>query len=183
MRVSAGYWTALDLAENLGAFWSPGTGWTPEFVHCDENMDIARREIDIGIRNSRPAQPWLAGRKVGRVTFAVYGRDESVDGWIGLASDARLTPSARWIAETHRDAVVARVNAPHIALALAQRGVGRTVLPTFAGDARPGLVRLSPPIEALETDQWLVAHHDGRHTSAVRTALDALGPYLAGRAP
>ena len=57
-------------------------------------------------------------------------------------------------------------------------GLGRAVLPTFAGDAVAEVARQGPPIAALRTEQWLVSHHDHRHHPPVRAALEALAPVL-----
>ncbi|MEO1577782.1 MAG: LysR family transcriptional regulator [Pseudomonadota bacterium] len=181
VRISAGTWTARDLAENVAAYWTPGQTWLPEFVHCEEMMDIARREIDIGIRNARPTQPWLAGRRVGTVQFAVYGAGPEVTGWIGPAHGMTITPSVKWMLDTHGDAIVTKANCPQIAYALAVAGIGRVVLPTFMGGRLPGLMRLSEDIDALTSGQWLISHQDGRNEPAVRAALDALAEYLTRR--
>lgn len=180
VRISAGTWTAVSLARNLRRFWTPDALWVPEFLHCNVDMDIARREIDIGIRNRRPDQPWLAGRRTGTIEFAVYGRDAQVTDWIGLTGDVENTPSSRWVRQHHGDRIVTTANDPQLALDLAEAGVGRMVLPTFVvPDAVPTLQRLSPPIAELTAEEWLVAHHEGRFEPGVREALDALAGFLA----
>jgi DNA-binding transcriptional LysR family regulator len=58
-------------------------------------------------------------------------------------------------------------------------GAGLTVLPCFAGDSDPRLVRIvAAPIPELETEQWLVSHHEERHTREVRTVLDRTAKLL-----
>ena len=179
VRLSAGSWTSLYLADHLHGFWQPGAVWLPEFVFCNQDMDIARRDVDIGIRNRRPAQPWLAGRKTRQVTYAAYGRDGQTTGWIGANQDAIVTPSLAWVAHEHGGEIVTGVNDPRLGLSLAQQGVGRIVLPCFAGDIMPGLRRLSPPIAALEHEEWLVSHQDTRHDPPIRAALDAIAAFLS----
>jgi len=181
VRISAGTWTARDLAENVAAYWTPGQNWLPEFVHCEEMMDIARREIDVGVRNVRPTQPWLAGQRVGTVHFAVYGVGPEVSGWIGPAHGMTITPSMRWLIDHCGDAFATKANCPQIACALALAGIGKVVLPTFMGDTMSGLMRLSDDIEELTSGQWLISHQDGRNEPAVRAALDALAEYLSKR--
>lgn len=181
VRISAGTWTATDLAQNVTAFWQPTAGWTPDFVTCDTDLDIARRQVDIGIRNRQPEQPWIARRQIGWVDYAIYGTDASVAGWIGPSQDAATTPSARWIIEHHGPQIVARANMPMLAARLALAGIGRVVLPTFIAAHWPGLVALSDPIPELRSAQWLASHHDARDTPAIRAALDAIGAYLERR--
>lgn len=178
VRISAGTWTALHLASSLRAYWSPGAVWIPEFVHCDLRMDLARREIDIGVRNGRPDQPWLAGQRTGWVAYAAYGVSEEVTGWIAPSDDAATTPSGRWVLAHHAAEVVTRTNTPRLAAEMARAGVGRVVLPTFVGDRMAPLLRLSEPIAELASEEWLVCHQDGRHEPAVRAALDAVAGWL-----
>ncbi len=178
VRISAGTWTAMMLAQHLDDFWKPECDWVPEFLQCELDMDIARREIDIGIRNRRPDQPWLAGRQTAQVHFAVYGRSADVPGWIGAAGDRAATPSARWIEAHYSDDIVTRANEAQLGMAMAQAGVGRIVLPTFIGEKASDLIRLSDPIEDLNSEQWLVCHHEGRHDPAIRQALTALARFL-----
>ncbi len=180
VRISAGTWTALHLAANLPAFWQPDAPWVPEFLHCNRDMDIARREIDIGIRNRRPEQPWLAGRRTGAVRYAVYARDADVTGWIGASEDAAATRSADWVRRHHGASVVTTANDPRLALAMAEAGMGRILIPCFAGDGIAGLVRVSDPVEEMESEEWLVCHHDARHEPGVRAALDAIAGFLTG---
>lgn len=178
VRLTAGTWTSLYLAENLGRYWTPDAPWLPEFVFCNRDMDIARRDVDIGLRNRRPDQPWLAGRRTRQIDYAAYGRDPGVTGWIGASHDAVPTPSLRWLAQHHGTDIVTGVNDPHLALSLARGGVGRIVMPCFAGDALSGLQRLSDPIPDLRTEEWLVSHQDTRHETAIRAALDSIAAFL-----
>ena len=178
VRITAGLWTARFLARNVDALWRPEAPWVPEFVASNANLDIARREADIGIRNRRPEQSWLAGRRTARIAFAVYSATGGGPGYIATSGATGATPSERWLLEHHGDEVVTTANDARVALDLALAGVGRIVMPVFAGDAEPGLTRIGPPIDALVGEEWLVCHHDGRHDPPVRAALDALGALL-----
>ncbi|MEM9798621.1 MAG: LysR family transcriptional regulator [Pseudomonadota bacterium] len=179
VRLSAGTWTAQALAGSVSDYWTAEAIWIPEFVHCDRDLDIARREVDIGIRNRRPDQPWLAGRRTARVRYAAYGLPEA-QGWIGTSYDAAQTPSARWLAATHGAEIVTTTNDPRWALALARAGIGAVVLPMFIGEASD-LPRRGAPIADLEHEEWLVSHHEARHDAPIRAALDALGTFLSRR--
>ena len=52
----------------------------PEFLACNANVDIARREADIGVRNRRPEQGWLAGQRPGVMTGFRVWTDEILAG-------------------------------------------------------------------------------------------------------
>lgn len=178
VRISAGTWTVYDLARNIGSYWDAQANWLPEFVSSEAELDIARREIDIGIRGARPTQAWLAGQPVARIQFAAYACDPDVTGWIGPAHGAPDVASNRWIMRQHADAIVTKANSSLLRAELARAGIGRIVLPTFIGDDLDGLVRVSDPIEELASTQWLISHQDGRHEPAVRAALNALAGYM-----
>ena len=175
VRISAGTWTSWFLARHIGALWSPEEAWTIDFVAANARLDIARGQADIGVRNRRPEEPWLAGRRTGDVAFAVYGRrgDGPGDRWIGVTGDGAVTPSARWVADRHAAAIVARGNDPRLILDLLRRGVGRAVLPCFVGDADPELERLQE-VEELRHQQWLVLHQDERRHPAVRAVIERI---------
>jgi len=175
VRISAGTWTSWFLARHIDALWSPDEPWSIDFVAANARLDIARGQADIGIRNRRPEEPWLAGRRTGDVAFAVYGRRAAAlgDRWIGVTGDGAVTPSARWVAERHAAATVMRGNDPRLILDLLRRGVGRAVLPCFAGDSEPELERLQQ-VEELRHQQWLVLHNDERRHPAVRAVIERI---------
>jgi DNA-binding transcriptional LysR family regulator len=178
VRISSGTWTSAYLVHHLTDHWTPDAVWSPEFVSSNLDLDIERREVDVGVRNRRPTHPWLAGRRTNTVEHATYAQHAGITGWIGPSDDTLRLPSEAWTVAHHASELIAAANDPQIRLGLARAGVGRVVLPTFAGDAEPGLIRVSPNIEALTTEEWLVCHQDTRHDPAIRAALDALTAIL-----
>jgi DNA-binding transcriptional LysR family regulator len=181
VRITAGSFTSRMLARGIGAVWAPGDGWMPEFLASNATVDIARREADIGIRNRRPDQPWLAGRRTGEVSYAIYAASPGATGYVALAEGIATTPSQRWLTANHAGEIVTTASDARLMLDLARAGFGRIVLPTFAGDGEPGLTRISGPIDGLGHEEWLVSHHDARHDPPVRRALDAVHRLLTGR--
>jgi DNA-binding transcriptional LysR family regulator len=182
VRISAGIWTSRFLARRIGEVRDQGADWVPEFLASNAQVDIARREADIGIRSRRPDRPWLAGRRTGEVRYAFYARAASVTGCVALAAEAAAaTPSQRWLRDRHGDAIVMVASDMRLLLDLALGGAGRVLLPCFAGDAEPGLARVSPDIADLAHEEWLVSHHEARHDAPIRKALDALHRLLSAR--
>jgi DNA-binding transcriptional LysR family regulator len=174
VRITAGFWTSRYLARDIRSVWSPEASWIPEFLASNANVDIARREADIGIRNRRPEQAWLAGRRTVELRYAAYATDVSVTGYVTLPEGAATTPSERWVRAHHAAEIVTTASDARLVLDLALAGVGRIVLPCFAGDAEETLHRVTPPIEDLTHEEWLVCHHEARHDTPVRQALDAI---------
>ncbi|MCX5514724.1 LysR family transcriptional regulator [Kaistia algarum] len=176
VRLSAGAWMTHFLASDIGSIWTAADPWTLEFVTANARLDIGRRAADIGIRNRRPEEPWLAGRRVGVVAFCAYRRRQSgaeaALPWIGLTGEATITPSAQWLASHHSDAVAIRANDPRTLLDLVRQGVGQAILPCLVGDRATDLERGGELIEALASEQWLVTHHDERHHPAIRATAE-----------
>ncbi len=182
VRITAGTWTSAWLARHIDGFWQSGAGWVPEFVSSNVVLDISRREADIGFRNRRPEQGWLAGRRLRRIDYAEFGRDDAVRGYVTQSVGAVGTPSTRWVHAERSGEIVTTVSDMRLAVELARAGVARVVLPVFAAEGISGLSRLSEPIEVLSHEEWLVTHHEARHDVPVRRALDALTRFVTGKA-
>ncbi|MCD7058717.1 LysR family transcriptional regulator [Pelagibacterium xiamenense] len=186
IRVSAGNWTTDFLARHIRSLWRPGEP-AIEFVAANARIDIGHRAADIGVRNARPEDTALAGRRIGSVAYALYGAvDLDADAEtavVGLSGDTSTTPSARWLSATHGRRIVLKGNSVYAVRELVAEGAGISVLPCFAGDADPRLKRASELIDALTTEQWLVAHHDERHTPAIRQTLERIAALMTEHAP
>ncbi|MGZ9810691.1 LysR family transcriptional regulator [Pseudoroseicyclus sp. H15] len=178
VRITAGSWTARFLARGLAGRWSAGAGWVPELLASNARVDIARREADIGIRNRRPDQSWLAGKVTRRVDYAVYATGPDVPGFLALPEDAATTPSDRWVKANHGGEILTSVSDIRLGLDLALAGMGRIVLPCFVGDGEPGLQRQSDEIAEIGHDEWLVTHHEARHDPPVRRAIEMVEAIL-----
>ncbi|MEM7461174.1 MAG: LysR family transcriptional regulator [Pseudomonadota bacterium] len=171
VKVSAGTWTTLALVRR----WRDITGDPPDIrlrlVSSETVLSLSRREASIAIRNSRPTEPGLAGRKLARNDFAIYSVADAPSRWIVHDID---TPSSRWARERAGIDFCYELNHPRLALDLALEGVGQIVLPTFIGDDEPNLQRRSDVISELSHDAWLVAHDDDRHLPEIRRVIDRI---------
>ena len=168
VKLSAGAWVSYVLCNRSHDI----IGQDPvrlRFIAADEVLDIGHREAIIGIRNHRPDDTRLAGRKIGRVQFAVYATDEKVASWARVLG---TTPSARWVGDLPRTPGDLEVTHPRSALDLALAGAARAVLPTFIGSRFDMLKQVSPEILELEHDQWLVTHHEDRFQPEVRRVIN-----------
>ncbi|KNG92456.1 LysR family transcriptional regulator [Pseudaestuariivita atlantica] len=179
VRVTAGTWTAHFLARSLPATHS--ARWRIEFLSSYAMLDVARREADIGIRNRRPDQPWLAGRRTATVRMAFYATGPDVRMIATRPETAGLTPSERWLHANMAAERLLMVSDVRLALDLARAGHARVLVPTFIGDAEPGLARLGDPVDALSGEEWLISHHEARNDPPVRAALDAIARVLTDR--
>lgn len=171
VKVSAGTWTSLALAR----CWRSLTGNPPDvrlrFMSSEATLSIARREASISIRNRRPNEPGLAGRKLAPNEFAIFAAHYAPSNWIIPTVD---TPSSRWAKERAGRDIHHEVTHPRLALDLALEGAGQIVLPTFIGDKETKLERRSEAISELSHDAWLVAHDDDRHLPEIRRVIDRI---------
>jgi len=178
VKVSAGTWTTLALLDDLDVLTGSPADIRLRFVASEARLDIARREVVIGIRNARPTGDSLAGRSLSRVEFAAYARPGAPDRWIKVLAD---TPSARWLDRMVGNDAVCEVNAPRNSLDLALAGKGMALLPTFIGDRQTELRQVGGTITELAHDRWIVTHQDDRHLPEVRRTIDRLCRVLDGR--
>ena len=170
VKVSAGTWVTHILCEHVSEI--VGTDRIRlRFTASEEVADIGRREALIGIRNHRPEGASLAGRRTTRIRFAAYARTEHVENWAHVIG---TTPSAKWVQEKARTAATIEISSPRNALDLALSGTARVVLPTFIGKQFDALKQVSPLIEELEHEQWLVTHHEDRFLPEVRKVIDRI---------
>ena len=179
VRVSAGAWTSAFLSGHIGRLWSVEDRFGLELVTGNSKVDIGRRHADLGVRNQRPTEQWLAGRMIGKVAYGIYSGRQLINGtragyFVGLAGEGNQTHSARWMQARHGDRIAVRGNDVMSVRELVAAGAGLSVFPCFVGDSDPRLIRIAPPIGELETDQWLVSHHEERHNPAVRAVNDRI---------
>ncbi|MEM7544289.1 MAG: LysR family transcriptional regulator [Pseudomonadota bacterium] len=170
VKLSAGQWTLHALSPHIHRIRKAAPDALLRLISSDEYLNINHREAVIGIRNQRPHQVGLACRKVGTVSFAGYAADASITDWIAVTS---IAPSAKWLAAQPAAQKAMEVNSAQLAKDLAERGLGRVVLPCFIGDQAPSLIRVHDPIPELDHEQWLVSHEEDRFIPTVRRVLDA----------
>lgn len=195
VRLSAGSWTSAFVASHIGDIWTVEDRFGLEFVTAMQKVDIGRRNADLGIRNQRPTEQWLAGRLIGTVSYAIYSGLNLINGikagyFVGVAGDGGQTHSARWMQARHGDRIAVRGNDAMGVRELVAAGAGLSVFPCFVGDSDQRLVRVAPPIAELETDQWLVSHHEERHEPPVHAVAERIatlmkrhGPLFRGETP
>jgi len=83
----------------------------------------------------------------------------------------------------HGDRIAVRGNDAMGVRELVAAGAGLSVFPCFVGDSDPRLVRVAPPIGELETDQWLVSHHEERHEPAVHAVAERIAALMRRHGP
>jgi DNA-binding transcriptional LysR family regulator len=178
VRISAGTWTANFFAANFGKLWKPDDPFRIAFKTTEAKLDIAHREVEIGIRNAAPESANLAARRTVKVAQAPFRArnhpNAGYEDWVAIAPEDIATRSARWVSDQPGIVIAAWANTPRTLHDLIRAGVGKGLLPCFAGDRDPFLERAGEPVAELAESQWIVMHNDDRHRADVRTVIDRI---------
>lgn len=197
VRIAAGAWTSAFLARHLDRLVEGEAGPIVELVTGTSTADLLRREANLGLRNQRPELPGLAGYRLARVAFALYGERAFVAAhpetrddrrfrdcrWIAFAPPGPKTPSAAWLDHKLGRAAALSCRAAQDVLEAARAGFGLCVLPCFIGDSQTGLARASDIIIELTHEQWLVSHDDDRQHKAIRRVSEKLKTLIRAHRP
>lgn len=143
---------------------------------------LDRREADIAIRLSRPAEGDLTLTKLADVTFRAYASPEHLaahdpQDWLFIGSDGevRQSPQQHELARLAAGRRFALWSGEvSMQMALACHGAGIAMLPDFLRPERRGLVPAFPEAAPLMREAWLVVHSDLRHAPGIRTVIDHL---------
>ena len=164
-------------------------------IHVDETyLDLSKREADIAVRavGAEASPPeHLIGRRLVPIVLASY---------VGVAHAGRLDPErggapVRWLGSAMpkvAERLVAGSSYPELPIwgafesmevmsHAAQAGLGLAMLPTYVGDADPGLQRLAKPDVRHLADFWLLTHRDLRDNARLRVAREQITAALTDR--
>jgi DNA-binding transcriptional LysR family regulator len=146
-------------------------------------VSLIRREADVALRLTARPPDRLIGRRVGELTFAVYGQRALVERigadaplsafpWIGWDARHDAAFFDTWLAE-HAPGAQIRLRVDESALVRRQAvaaGIGLFFMPCFEADAMPELVQVVPP--SFRRPLWMLTLADLRHTQRVRAFLE-----------
>ncbi len=164
-----------------------------DLVTGNTALNLSRRDADVAVRATSSPPETLVGRKIGRIAWAAYAPTPlpagvSVDAelfamdtsWVGFGDALAGLAAARHLhASVPAPRIACRFDTVGGVVAGIEAGIGVGLLPCFAGDRRPTLLRLGPPIAALATDLWVLTHADLRHVPRVRVLMEFLGERMA----
>lgn len=155
----------------------------------NRNEDVLRREADIAVRMSPPAQDGLVARRVGVVPIGLHARRDYLDriGWpetladvvkaglIGLEHDDTVLKAMRAAGSALADASTIFRSDNHLAhLAAIRAGVGYGLCQVPLATRDPALVHLFPEAARFDLAIWLVTHEDLRKIPSIRAVMDGL---------
>ncbi len=181
-RTTATYVAAWILAPALPLLRERHPGLLLEMAVDQRTFDLTRREADLALRLGRPRDAGLVTRKLSDVAYRLYASraylgkrralDVAADAFVGYDESLASAPQERWLAKVApARRIVFRCNSTAALEAAARAGIGVAVLPCFAADGDPELVRLDGP-EPVPNELWLLVHGDLRRTPRVRAAIE-----------
>jgi DNA-binding transcriptional LysR family regulator len=143
---------------------------------------LNRREADVALRLSRPHEPGLIARKIGRFGFGLYGAPAYLKqtprhalAFIGYDDSMDDVPQQKWLqAMAAGNEIVLRTNDLENQAAAARTGVGLAVLPRFLGDPDPMLEPYDVAPVPPSREVWLLVHRDLRQAPLVRAVMEFL---------
>ena len=165
-----------------------------DVVASNQRLNLSKRDADVAVRAIYQNPDPLAGRKIARIAWAVYGPhtlaaeafDPVIDGrqrdWLAFADHVSIARAMKWLKDrVGEKRIVYKANTMIGLAEAAAGGMGMALLPCYVGAATPGLAQLSPPLPELEGELWLITHPDLRNTARVRAFLDFCTAEIAQR--
>lgn len=164
-----------------------------EIVVSNDLSDLSRREADIAVRNVRPDQPELIGRRIRTASARLYAAPGYIDEF-GQPERPEDLAGADFIEIDGQGSLMALLNAQGFGLTKAnfpyrcrnftvmwemvRQGMGIGILDDRIGDADPSVTRVLPGFEPVDFPVWLVAHRDIARSRRLRVVFEALAEGL-----
>lgn len=158
-------------------------------------LDLSKREADVAVRaflSSASPPEHLIGRRLVPITLCSYVATEHA----ALLDPERGARSIRWLGSNVNkiaEQLIASSSYPElpiwgtfdsmeVMIEAALAGLGIVMLPTYVGEAEPGLQRLPKPDLRHVADFWLLGHSDLRDNARLRAARECITEALTERA-
>lgn len=154
----------------LGEFKTSHPAISLEIIINNHFFNLTRREADVAVRPSNRVPENLVGRRIGRLRSAVYAsrnylkkRGERTDwaahDWVAPEEALAHLAQAKWMrANVPEHRVVVRVDSLLTMVDAVRCELGAGMLLCLLADFKKELVRLSKPVDELDTEVWILTH-------------------------
>jgi DNA-binding transcriptional LysR family regulator len=156
----------------------------------NRQVDMARREADVAIRATRPAEGDLFGRKIADVRWGFFAAPDYVKrrGMPKSLSDIGGHDLIGWTETAPRTKAGASLSrhVPHATIGFrangfvgqyiaARAGLGIALLPVYLAAGDKEVVPILGRLSDLVTEMWIVTHRSLKDTARVRSFMDDVG--------
>ncbi|MBS0422022.1 MAG: LysR family transcriptional regulator [Proteobacteria bacterium] len=151
-------------------------------------VDLNRREADVALRASTSAPEHFVGKQVGELRYAMYAAPEVIPPtpynlselpWLGFAESLSYLAIARWQRAQSARTPHVRFGSLASMMQAAAEGLGVAILPLFAAEYQPTLVRLGAALDQPRMRLWVLSHKEVRNNARVK----ALSRHLIREVP
>ena len=185
---------SLWLSQRIAEFLDLYPDMTVELLLSNEELDLAMREADVGLRLRRPAQPDLIQRRLFTVHFHIYASTDYIKRFgeprtLEDLDDHRLLsfggdqPSyllaMHYLSTAGREGREPRpyhgvVNNISALKLLVETGAGISVLPDYVADGEAKMTRILREVELPALDSYIVYAEEMRTVARVQAFRDFL---------
>jgi DNA-binding transcriptional LysR family regulator len=185
---------SLWLSQRIAEFLDLYPDMTVELLLSNEELDLAMREADVGLRLRRPAQPDLIQRRLFTVHFHIYASTDYIKRFgeprtLEDLDDHRLLsfggdqPSyllaMHYLSTAGREGREPRpyhgvVNNISALKLLVETGAGISVLPDYVADGEAKMTRILREVDLPALDSYIVYAEEMRSVARVQAFRDFL---------
>ena len=159
-------------------------GLSFELLCTNAHLDLGRLHADVTIRPTFRLPDELHGEAAAQLGFGFYAAEGvAEDRWLGPSGAIARSLAAQKMAEAFEaqgDITVTAAADSFLTLrAMAEAGLGRTLLPCVLGDASPRLHRFTGPVEIPPVPIYVASHIDLADAPRMRQARRRIAQALA----
>lgn len=170
------------IAPRLLPFQRQHPGIRLELIGGKDDADLGRREADLAVRLSKPADGRLVARRLGILAYGFYAARDylaahrpAARDYIGYDDSLEHVPQQRLLLkQAGGRPLVFTANDLASLHQAARGGLGIAALPHFLAAQDPLLRRLPVDATAGDREIWLLVHPDLRRSPRVRAGMDFL---------
>lgn len=187
VRINANEWVSYLLMMSMSEFNNQYPHLSVEVLTSQQPYNLHRREADIALVATPPAEGDLYIRRIGTIRFGLYcsrqyyeRRRMSIEerrwsdlSFIGYDNLRSEHPADRWLRALPGTPQTILRCSWALGIFDGIRGhSGLGVLANFVGDGDPSLVCVMPDIDELQEDVWLVLHGSLRTSARIRAIVN-----------
>ena len=190
LRVSMTDVVGRQMAPALTAFRRKHPGILVDALISPEPLNLAKRQADVAIRVTNQPEPYLVGRRLVDVRFAVYGTRGYLDGrsdeqsgrtgwaaydWVVLDQAGAEFPQGAWEAKNLTpDMIALRTNSSPLVFDAVHSGIGVAMLAKVSAESNPAFVRVGTDDFDFGLSTWVLTHPDLKRVPRIRMFMDFL---------